>query len=457
MFDPQGKIREIPYERAAEARQRGAIPVVQIQDPTGIIRNVPANRVQEAVTHGGKVMPFAGGPDVTWTGGAGRTALQDLMSIFSSQPREIGDIAEAGRVANVQEKAAGRGLPYRMGAAAATFLGADVPGMEQAKTPGEVVGHGLAAAAPYAAGPIAGGLGELARPLVQEKIPQALYRSALRPPYSLPLAESQEAAQTGIKFNIPLTEKGYGKLNRLIADWGTKVDDVIAQDPYRPIDPQKTLGPIRQTRQTFSWQPAPQADLQTIDAIKQEYMDRFTLPQGGTRYMTAEEAQKIKQGTYQRLTSRAYGEAKSAQIEGEKAIARGVKEQLEVEFPELAKLNPQLGKLLDLRPLIERTLNRTGNHFINLGSVVAGEAARLISGSPTLGTGVLLMKSLLDIPAVRSRLAIALNRVGVPLSVASARISAYSYALVRAYQAERRARMPSAQENQQPHLPSRRP
>jgi hypothetical protein len=62
--------------------------------------------------------------------------------------------------------------------------------------------------------------------------------------------------------------------------------------------------------------------------------------------ISTSDAQALKTGTYRQLKSKSYGEMKSATIESQKALTRGIKEELANQFPEIAKLNAKEGELL---------------------------------------------------------------------------------------------------------------
>jgi hypothetical protein len=64
-------------------------------------------------------------------------------------------------------------------------------------------------------------------------------------------------------------------------------------------------------------------------------------------------AQKLKQGTYKVLSGK-YGEAGSASTEAQKALARGLKEEIASEVPAIAGLNAEESKLITTLKVAER-------------------------------------------------------------------------------------------------------
>ena len=133
----------------------------------------------------------------------------------------------------------------------------------------------------------------------------------------------------------------------------------------------------------------------------------------------------------------------SATIESQKALARGIKEELEVQFPEIKGLNKQESQLYDLQPALERAVRRIDNHdIISLGSKVTAGAGAALGGAPGAVAGSILEKTL-GMPLVKSQLAIAINAASkgkIPLNVAQARVAAYAAQLASA----------NAQSQQQP-------
>lgn len=214
------------------------------------------------------------------------------------------------------------------------------------------------------------------------------------------------------------------------------------------LDPKQIKG-YMPSRQAVTGQPQ---ELVKVDLTKLKPED-YTLikdPQGGPSWVKfnkdipessvqptkipVDQAQAMKQGTYQQLKGRAYGELKSATIESQKALARGLKEELEAQFPEIKGLNKQEGQFFNLEGTIEKALARIGNHqLIGIGTpVVAGAGAAM--GGAEAATSAGLLKLILDNPTVKSRLAIALNKAGrgsIPLASANAKLTAYSNALAQ--------------------------
>ena len=283
--------------------------------------------------------------------------------------------------------------------------------------------------------------------------PQAAYEGALKPSTTLSATDRANIVQTGLDNGIPVSKAGVEKIGDLISDLNQKISDTIASDPNRPINPSKAVQNLNATRTKFSNQVNPQSDINSINSSGQEFLDQFrSQPGGAVRNMTAQEAQNMKQGTYRVLAGK-YGEQGSASVEAQKALARGLKDEIASQFPEINNLNAAESRLLNLQPVLERAVNRISNHqIIGIGTPVTGAAVKAVSGSPTLATISAVIKAVVDNPSVKSHLAISVSKgSNIPISVAMQRVSAYSkyLGLVAAEQSEN-----SSGDNQnQPAIP----
>lgn len=304
-------------------------------------------------------------------------------------------------------------------------------------TVGQALGAS-AAMAPIAelAGPAIDAAGKVAgRAALLGKTPEAAYESALKPSTTISQADRANMVQTGLQNEIPVSKTGAAKLSNLIDDYNTKTQAVIDADPTRPISTVPALRNLDSVRAKFANQVTPQPDMTDINQVQQNFLNNPKVaPQGAgpsPASIPAADAQAMKQGTYQALGSKAYGEVKGASIEAQKGLARGLKEEIANQFPEISQLNAAQGKLLDLQPVIERALNRNGNHqLIGIGTPVAGAAAEAVTGSSGVGAVAAVLKAVLDNPTVKSRLAIAVSKGGgIPYAQAIGRVGAYSTAL----------------------------
>lgn len=268
------------------------------------------------------------------------------------------------------------------------------------------------------------------------KTPEAAYESALKPaPASYSQAERESLVKTGLENSIPVSKGGFEKIGQQIEALNQAIKDEIASDPKRNINTVPSLRNLDSVRSKFGNQVTPQPDLAEINTVERNFLNNPKIkPQGSgpsPGSLPASEAQAMKSGTYTALGNKAYGELKGASVEAQKALARGLKEEIAKQFPEISKLNADESRLLDLQPVLERAVNRVSNHqVIGIGTPVAGAAAKAVTNSNWVSGVASVMKAVLDNPNVKSRLAIAISKSSkIPVSEAAARVQAYSSSL----------------------------
>jgi hypothetical protein len=313
-------------------------------------------------------------------------------------PVDVGLIAHGGYTAVKNAPAALQGNPEA--AESALLGGAEAAG----------AGAGLGAVRPSVGG--------------NQVLARRLYQSALKPSTTLEPAERAAILQTGLEKGIPVSEAGATKIASSLADLQNQVKATIARNPNAPISTQAVASRLNPVMQRAAQQVNPMGDLGTISDVGQE----FTGTHPGQ--IPATQAQAIKTGTYQALGEKSFGELKGASIEAQKALARGLKEELENQFPELKNLNAQQKQLFDLAIPINRALGRINNReLLGIGTPIAGGAAEAVTGNAHVGMAAAIMKQIFEHPEVKSRLAIALNRSGLSLKAANARVAEFSSAL----------------------------
>lgn len=291
-----------------------------------------------------------------------------------------------------------------------------------AKGAGASTGMGLALAGPEA-------VSDLNIKLPVGNAPESMYQSAMKPSTTLPPGKVASMVQTGLDQKIPVSPAGIEKISSLVDDLNSQIKDQISTGAKQgvTIDPQAVAQRADQLKTRFVNQVAPTADLQAIDATKNDFLHTNPNP------IPADTAQAMKQGTYQQLSSRAYGEQGSATVEAQKSLARGIKEELATAFPELSNLNAEESRLLDLQPTLEKAVQRISNHqLIGIGTPAVGLGMKAATGSNAAASAAGILKLVLDNPMVKSRLAIALHHAaqnGMQLSSVESRIAAYSDAL----------------------------
>lgn len=476
---PDGSAYAVPQERVQEALQQGGKVGASVRAPNGDYHVIPIDRVHDAIAAGGvldtpsateshPLQTFADtlsnlakgfGNMLATAGGTDLPTSPDLGSQVAAERQQQEQRNQTGLQ--------GRSLPYRAISELGGLAGVDVAGQEKAAAEGRM--GDIAASAAGSAAPVAvaaaapsvvralGAAGE--KTLLLGRTPAEAYQSALKPSTTLSEAERANIVQTGLEQKIPVSKAGVERINNLLGDLQQKVDATVATRPNAPIDPNAAATKVDEIAPRFANQVNAAQDLSALEASKQQFLAergakpaqaaqptglldaqgnpimRPATPATPAPPMTAEAAQAMKKGTYRNLGDKAYGELQTATMEAQKALARGLKDELVTQFPELSELNKTESRLYDLQPVLEKAVNRIGNHqLIGIGTPVVAGAAKALTGSATAGTAAGILKAVLDQPMVKSRLAIALNRSGVPMSAANARIAGYATSLESAAQ-----------------------
>lgn len=312
----------------------------------------------------------------------------------------------------------GGGLGLAANAATQAVGAGAISKLEGASNTGAGINAALGAAGPM----VSKGL-ELAS---ESGAPERLYQSALKPSTRMDPQKVANAVQTGLQEGIPVSKGGLAKLGDLIDDVNSKIQDTIDSAPNRPINKFAVTSRLADTAQRFSQQVNPNADLKAIGDSGNEFLEN----QPGA--IPSSTAQALKTGTYQQLSDKAYGELSSATVESQKALARGLKEELAKNFPELDQLNAKDSQYYNLQGTLEKAVQRISNHnVVPLGGAMAGAATKAVTNSNPLSMAAGFMKQVLDDPNVKSRLAIILAKSGVALPQITSRLAQASTGLAQ--------------------------
>jgi hypothetical protein len=271
-------------------------------------------------------------------------------------------------------------------------------------------------------------------------------------------AGSKEAVRTALENSISVTEGGMNRLQGLIAEKQSLVQQAIS-DATRAgmkVDPRAVATRLDDLIASKRIQSTPGRDVGILQDLKDEFLQSYqsspgraaappgpigVLDANGNPVMTpgsparvpryrqvpADEAQAIKVGTY----GKAYDKNTSATyIKGQRALGRGWKEELEAIAPELAQMNDSEAKLLQLGKVMNRTLdNQASAPIVTLPDLAAGAGGTALAG-PGGGLFAMFSRKTLDSPRFKSNLAITLNKIsirsGKPVSMAASAARAAS-------------------------------
>lgn len=343
------------------------------------------------------------------------TAIQGLATAVRHPIQTAQGIARAhGAQVNKARQAYGEGrMSEAIGHAGAAMLPIIGPAAAEA---GEQIGSGDVAGGmgravglvtgTAFAGPATRVAGRAVRP-VAERVSRRLYQSALKPTKSVlkdvrvPTGAEPDAARrilvdTALRERIPISPAGAKKVDALIeslnAQVVAKLDD--AERAGKTVDPMFVDQQIAAVAKDFTDQINAQPDLTAINTVRQNFKSNprveqpiypvegeasalqrhlraghspqsFTppTPERAPGPIPITVAQRMKVNTYKGLRGK-YGSERGATIEAEKAGARGLKEQIDAQAPEVAADNARMGSLIPIEEAIADAMRRRGNYDV---------------------------------------------------------------------------------------------
>jgi hypothetical protein len=251
----------------------------------------------------------------------------------------------------------------------------------------------------------------------------ALRRSALKGGYTITAdpAKVADAATAMREQGIPLSEAGSAKISTALNDLQqAKLGKTSAGAAGGlAVDPARVQLPLDDVRTKYANQVNPTADLKQIDKVADTFRQNNPGP------IPLDHAEALKEGTY-KVNNYGPPAAKNtvATADAEKALASGLREELEYHMPELKGLNEQQAKLMNLQGILDKAVTKYTNSGGFLGSIKgslntgASKTIGMISGGAlasghaavgAAGGAADLMMAVLSDPVVKSRLATAID------------------------------------------------
>ena len=233
-----------------------------------------------------------------------------------------------------------------------------------------------------------------------------LYESALKPSTALSIKERKSLVETALENDIPLNMKGVGKLEILIQSVGNKIDDLIAEATATgkkiPVD--KIFEKLQLTREELK---GPKINVfKNLDELDSfETTLRLDLKKQGYKELSVEDLQTLKRSAYenQNWNTKKQTGTKGGE-EALSATGRATKELIEESVPEIQKYNREIGDLLELKPILERAVNRIGGRdMIGIGLPIKASAGAALGGG--VGSQMGILSGLFDLPGPKNWLA----------------------------------------------------
>lgn len=248
-----------------------------------------------------------------------------------------------------------RGVQFGGGAANAAYdAGAKITDITGSPAAGYATNVAMQAVPALFGGNI---MGSAAIPAMQNTA-RSLMQSAVKPTWeTLRTGEAQRGVETMLKEGISPTQAGANKLQSMIDELNNQVQTAIAGSGAK-ISKDQIASYLTSIADRFGYRANPQAALDAVDAAKEAFLNHPLLR--GAQDLPVQLAQKMKQATYSGLRD-SYGELKGAEIESQKALARGMKEEISKAVPEVGPLNAREGELINALDIAERRALMEGN------------------------------------------------------------------------------------------------
>lgn len=182
--------------------------------------------------------------------------------------------------------------------------------------------------------------------------------------------EDLPVVKTLLNEGINVTPGGIAKLDKIINSTNAQIREAVDGLPAT-IDPARVAQRVDNVEARVAQQVNPASDVAAVRSSRDEFLanpkvTEATAEGAVPRKITPAEAQDLKIGTHRSLKSKAYGELKSPQIEAQKALTRGLKEEIETAASDAGRanvgaLNAREGGALVAREAIAKRLAAAGN------------------------------------------------------------------------------------------------
>lgn len=237
--------------------------------------------------------------------------------------------------------------------------------------------------------------------------PEKLYASSIKQSTTIPMEQRAANVKAGLEGGYVPNKKGLNKLMDNINDINTQIGDTIQSSAKggKTVPVEDIISRLDDVKQraidSFG-------DNKSVLSKIDEYADSLREhPSVVDGQIPIDVAQKMKTNTYKQLKN-AYGELKGFEVEAKKAMARGAKEEIVAQIPELADLNAKDSTLINLEKVLFKAVNRIENRDVIGIGVPIKLAAGAMHGSSGAMAG--LIAGLIDTPAIKANLAIALHK-----------------------------------------------
>lgn len=199
---------------------------------------------------------------------------------------------------------------------------------------------------------------ETAAPALQAGA-RGLMQSAVKPTLAdLKSGDAARAIDTMLQKGFNPTEGGVRAMQTQIDNLGSQVSQLIANSPAT-VNKYDVANRLNDAIAKFSKQVNPKSDTDAIYKAWDEFLAHPLL--AGKNTMPVQLAQDMKTATYRSLGDKPYGELSGAANEAQKALARGLKEEISAAVPAVSGLNAEQAALINARDIAQRRALMSGN------------------------------------------------------------------------------------------------
>jgi hypothetical protein len=247
--------------------------------------------------------------------------------------------------------------------------------------------------------------------------PEGLIQTGAKWKTTLPPEEAKKLSRTMIDEKLTLNPAGYESLENTITSVNNDIKAGLKPHSNKPIAATDVIKRTSEARKKAESAYDAATETAKVDAEVQRFLDNWD------GKLTVGKAQTIKQDIYRQLKKHYDSVGKGGpglyadgEIAAKKNIARGLKEEIEISVPDanIKALNARESQLLNLEPHMRRAVGRIGNHNIMSLDDVLATTAGAVLGGPVAGVAAGVAKRALGSPAMKSRLAMALDTLANP-------------------------------------------
>lgn len=340
--------------------------------------------------------------------------LQNAWQALTSPAMAGGPMAAIGRKGFEEVNKGIEGAAYGAGGGVTDVLAGNVP-PEVAGGAGYLTNVGSNLAASLLLGK---GASTVAKPIMESAARRTM-QAAVKPlSKDIETGKAARAIETMLKEDVGANQAGVARLKIEVAKLEDEIERAV-RGSKAMINKAAVGGRLKDALDKFKMQVNPESDMEAIRKAWVEFRNHPLL-QGKTDF-PVQIAQSMKRGTYRSLGDKPYGELQGATKEAQKALARGLKEEIGAAIPGVSALNARQGDLLNAAKIANRRALVAGNNNLLGLSPIAPNTASMLAfladRSPTAASYLarILYSNAGAIPAG------AANAAALPLLLESAR------------------------------------